>query len=118
MKTINIIAISLAVFTLVLLAGGCRHEAKPHHGAAAGVKDERDKLSPEDRKLVDAQEWCCVSTDERLGEMGPPIKIILKDQPVFLCCGGCEPKAKADPERTLAKVEELKAKKRAEVGGK
>jgi hypothetical protein len=76
----------------------------------AKIKAERDKLSPEDRALVEAQEWC-VQSDERLGEMGPPIKIMIKDKPVFLCCDSCEKDAKADPDKTLAKVEELKKKK-------
>jgi hypothetical protein len=33
---------------------------------------------------------------------------------VFLCCKGCEKKALADPDRTLAKVKELKAEVRDE----
>ena len=39
--------------------------------------------------------------------MGVPEKIMLKDQPVFLCCDGCVAKAKANPEKTLATVAEL-----------
>jgi hypothetical protein len=88
----------------------------PKPGAAdkdAQIKAERAKLSPEDRALVEAQEWC-VQSNDRLGEMGPPIKVMIKDKPVFLCCDGCEKDAKADPDKTLAKVEELKKKKAAE----
>jgi hypothetical protein len=86
---------------------------KPAKDPDAEIKAERAKLSPEDRALVEAQEWC-VETNDRLGKMGPPIKIMIKDKPVFLCCDGCEDKAKADPDKTLAKVEELKAKKKAQ----
>jgi hypothetical protein len=82
------------------------------------LKAERAKLSPEDQKLVEAQEWCVINTTDRLGEMGPPIKVMVKDQPVFLCCSGCKKKAMADPDKTLAKVEELKAKAKAEKGKK
>lgn len=78
------------------------------------VAEERAKLSPDDRALVDAQEWCAVSTEERLGSMGPPVKINLNGQAVFLCCNGCKRKAEADPEKTLKVVAELKAKKVAE----
>jgi hypothetical protein len=74
------------------------------------VAVERAKLSPADRALVDAQEWCVVSTDERLGSMGPPLKLEIKGQPVFVCCKGCKKKAEADPDKTLMKVAELKAK--------
>lgn len=76
------------------------------------IKEARATLSPEDRKLVDAQEWCVVMTDNRLGEMGVPFKLLVKDQPVFVCCKGCQRKALADPDKTLAKLEEFKAKLR------
>ena len=79
----------------------------------AKVKAERAKLSEADRALVEAQEWC-VATDHRLGEMGSPVKVMVKDKPVFLCCDGCEAEALANPDKTLAKVEELKAKKKGE----
>ena len=77
------------------------------------IKEARSKLAPDDLKLVNAQEWCVVMTDNRLGEMGVPLKVMVKDQPVFLCCKGCQRKALADPDKTLAKVEDLKAKVKA-----
>jgi len=58
-------------------------------GAAAELEAQRSKLNADDRKLVEAQEWCVVQSDERLGSMGPPIKLTIKDTPVFICCGGC-----------------------------
>ena len=76
----------------------------------AEIAAERAKLSPEDRKLVEAQEWCVSNNDERLGEMGAPIKLTIKGQPVFICCKGCKKSAEADPDATLAKLAELKAK--------
>jgi hypothetical protein len=52
--------------------------------------------------------------DTRLGEMGEPIRLTVKGKdgtegPVFVCCKGCKRKALADPDKTLAKVAELKA---------
>lgn len=96
----------------------------PKEGAADGqdeeaeIKAARAELSPEDQRLVEAQEFCPVMPDNRLGVMGPPLKVMVKDQPVFLCCKGCRRKALADPDRTLAKVEELKAKVKAGAGKK
>ncbi len=84
-------------------------QAKPDDVAA-----ERSKLAPDERALVEAQEWCVVSSDERLGSMGPPLKLDIKGQPVFVCCKGCKKKAEADPDKTLAKVEELKVKAKAD----
>jgi hypothetical protein len=83
---------------------------------AEAVAAEREKLSPEDRALVEAQEWCAVQTDERLGSMGAPIKLEIQGQPVFLCCKGCQRKAEQNPDATVAKVEELKARVRTEKG--
>ena len=71
------------------------------------------KLSDEEKPLAQAQGYCAV-TGEPLGSMGPPIKLMLKEQPVFICCKGCEKKAKSNPDRALAKVAELKAKVKSE----
>ena len=51
-----------------------------------------------------------IEDENRLGTMGTPYKVMVKDQPVFLCCKGCQKRALADPDRTLARVAELKAK--------
>jgi hypothetical protein len=81
------------------------------------VAAERAKLNPEDRALVDAQEWCVISTNERLGSMGPPVKLTIKGQPVFVCCKGCVRKAEANPDATLTTAAELKSKaERAKAG--
>jgi len=90
-------------------AAGAEKEAKVRAGLA--------KLSPEDRKLAEAQKYCPVQKT-RLGSMGKPVKLMVEGKPVFLCCGGCEEEAKEDPARTLATVEKLKARAKAEAGGK
>jgi hypothetical protein len=92
-------------------------KSKTQDAEEAAIQAERAKLSPEERKLVDAQEWC-VTSKERLGSMGAPIKLMVKDQPVFICCKGCQGKALADPDATLAGVKELQAKKQAEGSAK
>lgn len=84
--------------------------AHPAAGDDADIQAERDKLPADERALVAAQEWCAVSTRSRLGSMGPPLKVVVKDQPVYLCCEGCRKRALADPDKTLAAVAGLKAK--------
>jgi multidrug efflux pump subunit AcrA (membrane-fusion protein) len=69
---------------------------------------ELAKLSTADRQLAQAQKLCPI-TGKLLGSMGIPAKLTLKDQPVFLCCSGCEDQAKENEDRTLTKVKELKA---------
>jgi hypothetical protein len=80
----------------------------------AEVKTNLAKLSPEDRKLAEAQRWCAIDNENRLGCMGPPVKVTVKGQPVFLCCGSCRKQATAEPDATLAKAKDLKAKAKAE----
>ena len=45
--------------------------------------------------------------------MGVPIKVMLDNQPVLLCCIGCESAAKANPVRTLKRVADFKTKTKA-----
>jgi hypothetical protein len=71
------------------------------------------KLSAEDRALVQAQRFCPILSDNLLGSMGPPVKVMIEGQPVFLCCGGCKQKAVDNPQETLAKVAALKEKNAA-----
>lgn len=84
------------------------------HSDAAEVQTNISKLTEEDRPLALAQGYCAVSK-ERLGSMGAPLKLVLNDQPVFVCCKGCEKKAKSRPEKALATAEELKAKVKSET---
>ncbi len=85
-------------------------ELKAKVVAAAETEATFAKLSPADRRVAKAQGFCAVMADNPLGSMGTPIKIMVKDQPVFLCCAGCRRKALANPDRTLATAAELKAK--------
>jgi hypothetical protein len=75
--------------------------------AEAEVKAALAKLNPEDRGLAKAQGYCPV-LGTRLGAMDTPVKLTLSGRVVFLCCQGCEDKARADEARTLEKVEQLK----------
>ena len=74
----------------------------------AKFKASLAKLSESDRKLAEAQRYCAVETENRLGSMGAPIKIEVEGKPVFLCCASCKKGALADPKATLAEVEKLK----------
>jgi membrane fusion protein, copper/silver efflux system len=75
----------------------------------AEIKAALDKLSPEDRRLAEIQEVCPI-TGFRLGSMDVPVKIELKGRTIFLCCGSCPSKAKANEQGTLDKIDQRKAK--------
>jgi uncharacterized protein (TIGR02231 family) len=76
----------------------------------ARIKAELAKLSPEDRKLAEAQVFCAVDQENALGSNGPIIKTVIKGQPVFLCCKGCLAEAKAHPDETLVSFQKLMAR--------
>jgi multidrug efflux pump subunit AcrA (membrane-fusion protein) len=79
----------------------------------AKIQAALTKLGDEDRRLAQTQKYCAIQTDKLLGSMGPPFKMTVKGQPVFVCCQGCEDDVKAEPDQTLGTVEKLKAKAKA-----
>jgi Cu(I)/Ag(I) efflux system membrane fusion protein len=66
-------------------------------------------VSEADQRLIKAQRLCPMS-DKPLGSMGTPVKVLINNQPVFLCCDGCRQDALGHPAQTLKKVKELKAR--------
>ena len=85
-------------------------EGDHDHAVAASQSDEDAKisaglaeLSAADKVLAEKQKICPVS-GEALGLMGAPVKIDVKGQPVFICCGGCKKELLAKPDEFLAKL--------------
>jgi Cu(I)/Ag(I) efflux system membrane fusion protein len=66
-----------------------------------------------DQRLIESQRVCPV-TRKPLGSMGPPVKVVIGNHPVFLCCEGCEDRAKENPAKTLDAVAKLKAQGKTE----
>jgi membrane fusion protein, copper/silver efflux system len=79
---------------------------------AATVSANLARLSPEDRRLAEAQRFCPVQEDNRLGSMGPPVKVMVQERPVFLCCKACEKEARDHADQTLATLQKLKSRAR------
>jgi len=85
-------------------------DVKPKDDESKKIADALAKLPPEDRKLAEEQKFCPES-GHLLGSMDTPIKVNLKNgKAVFVCCDGCVADAEKDPEGTLKKIAELKAK--------
>ena len=117
---------ALLVLALPLFLAGCggtadkqaadaRVKTKPYSEMTdaekeADIAKSLALLSPEDRKLAEAQRYCAFKEDARLGSMGPPTKLIIDDKPVFLCCGGCKKKSGGQEKKLLARAEELRKK--------
>ena len=98
-----------SVLVLGLIGCGGDHPLPPKKDKEATIRAALAELDAADQPLAEAQKFCAVQTHNRLGSMGKPYKILVKGQPVFLCCDGCEKTALADQEKTLRTVEGLKA---------
>ena len=123
MKTLGLFLLTLALPLALLGCGsgpagkqsGTKSEqnagkSEPPQAKEAKIQANLAKLSSEDRKLAEAQKYCAIETENRLGSMGKPFKVEVKGQPVFLCCEGCKKRALASPDKTLETVKELKAR--------
>ncbi len=112
--------VAMLGLAILLLAPGCSSGGSNENKAAAttssnatetakDVAPDADiasglaKLTAEDRALALSQKICPVS-GERLGEMGEPVKLDVKGQPVFICCEGCKDKILSHPDEYLAKL--------------
>lgn len=60
-------------------------------------------LTDADRPLIARQRTCPV-LGSALGGHGDPIKLLVHDQPLFVCCQGCVNKVKENPHLYLAKL--------------
>ena len=83
-------------------------------GTAAAASDDAIPVAAAkktDKELIEEQKTCPV-TDEPLGSMGKPVKVMVKGRAVFLCCAGCKKKLLANPDKYLKKLDEQKAEKK------
>lgn len=81
--------------------------ANPASAATADTGDSAsdEKLSPADQALVSAQKTCPV-TGKRLGSMGTPVRLVVGERVVFVCCSGCETPLREHPDKYLKKSTE------------
>jgi hypothetical protein len=90
----------LRTTALLALLGlcGCAEKppADPH---AAEIAAAMAKLSPEDRKVAEAQKVCPIGNSP-LGSMGVPIKVDVDGKAVFICCEGCRTELLAKHEKS------------------
>ena len=80
-----------------------RQDKHENHEFSAEELEQITKLAPADQTRAIAQKLCPI-TGEPLGSMGVPYKLSLAGRDVFLCCIGCESKARSNPESVVEKV--------------
>ena len=78
-------------------------KAEPAKYAAGRPEITVTSATESDAALIKRQAKCPVM-DESLGSMGQPVKVMVGDKPIFLCCKGCIKKIKAEPAKYLAMV--------------
>lgn len=82
------------------------HDHAAHDHTAADLekaKAELAKLPSADRVAAEKQQVCPV-TGEMLGAMGPPKKVDVNGQQVWICCDGCREDLLASPDKYLTKL--------------
>jgi hypothetical protein len=121
MSISRIYGLLLSVLLISAVLVGCNNspstsDDKAHEMKSTDTGGEVDaeitaalaELSEEDRIAAEAQKFCAVAQESRLGSMGAPFKLMIEGQPVFLCCEGCKDGALKDPQAALAAVAQLK----------
>lgn len=90
---------------LYVCCAGCVNTVKSNPGkyAAGRPKITVTTATQADAAAMAAQKVCPVM-DEPLGGMGTPIKVMVGDKPIYLCCKGCIKKIQAEPAKYLAMV--------------
>ena len=96
---------SLFATAVAASAVGCNEAPAPAPSSpvamTANDAEHKHALSSEDQLLADKQKNCPVG-GEPLGSMGTPVKMMVGDRAVFLCCEGCRGAVEKDPEKYLA----------------
>ena len=117
MKLVRQMVVAIAV---TLITGGFslaqdKHDyANGSHDPEAMKKNEQkiaeaiSTLSAEDQELVKAQRFCPMMTYSRLGAKGTPVKVMVGDKPVFLCCKRCTENVVKGGEKTVKTVMKLR----------
>ena len=60
-------------------------------------------LDESDRPRIERQKVCAVAGSP-LGSMGTPVKVLVGDHPIYLCCKGCLEKVQQNPDAFLPKA--------------
>lgn len=113
------LSITFVILLGIFFAGCNNNSPSPQPSEAKKLKKTKSpsdeietalaKLSAEDRKLAEAQKFCVISKESRLGSMGTPLKVMVEGEPVFICCDHCKDQVVKNQDAALKKAKELKA---------
>ncbi|MEM6467960.1 MAG: hypothetical protein AAF802_00215 [Planctomycetota bacterium] len=99
------VAVNVSGQTVYACCSGCVNAIKSNPAKYAAGRPEITVTTSTaaDAAAIAAQKVCPVM-DEPLGGMGTPIKVMVGDKPIYLCCKGCIKKVQAEPAKYLAMV--------------
>src|SRR6056297_4210693 len=88
--------------TIYVCCSGCMNavQSDPKKYGAGRPQLTVKTATQADAAAIAAQKRCPVM-DEPLGSMGTPVKVIVGDKPMYLCCKGCVKKVQAAPAKYL-----------------
>ena len=75
----------------------------PFVAAPLGVPVVAVALTSADSEAI-ARQHVCPVTGIELGRQGPPVKVLVGRQPLYLCCRGCIPELENHPESYVTRV--------------
>lgn len=102
----------LAVWLFVAFLGsaGCGSSSPPENGNSKKVSPAQEtqqknlqKLPIVDRSAAERQRDCPVS-GKPLGSMGKPLKVVVKNQTVWICCESCKESLLETPDKYLKRL--------------
>lgn len=99
------VAVNVNGQTIYACCGGCVNAIKSNPAKyGSGRPEITASLATEADTALIVKQGKCPVMDESLGSMGQPIKVMVGDKPIFLCCKGCIKKVQAEPAKYLAMV--------------
>lgn len=99
------VAVNVNGQTVFACCSGCVNaiQSNPAKYASGRIEVLVSTATAADAALI-AKQGKCPVMDESLGSMGTPIKVMVGDKPIYLCCKGCVKKIQAEPAKYLALV--------------
>lgn len=99
------VAVGVEGQTLYVCCAGC---VDAINADPAKYATGRPEITVSESTAVDApmiaKQGKCPVMDQSLGNMGKPVKVVVGERPIFLCCKGCVKKVQAEPGKYLTMV--------------
>ena len=100
-RTIQTLILSLEIISPGCSSSSTQPVVPSEASQEAAIEQSINRLPEDDRAVAKQQRFCAVMEKERLGQRDTPIKVVIGERSVFVCCDGCASEAKRNPDKTL-----------------